>query len=118
MIAIVDYGAGNVTSVAPAVEHLGRECRVTASVAALGAASHIIVPGVGNFRATEALAWAGLGEVITRRIARGVPVLGICLGMQWLFESSAEAPGLTGLGVFPGSCLPFPPTVSVRPNSG
>jgi len=111
VIAIVDYGAGNVTSVKRALEHIGRECSVTADSAALERAERIIVPGVGHFRATEAFASTGLGAALEREIAQGTPVLGICLGMQWLFESSDEAPELSGLAVFRGRCQAFPVTV-------
>ncbi len=111
MIAIVDYGAGNVTSVARALGHLGRDCVVTADAAAVARAERIVVPGVGHFGATRALLDTGLGAVLARCIARRTPVLGICLGLQWLFESSREAPGVPGLGVFRGRCRPLPAAV-------
>ncbi len=111
MIAIVNYGAGNITSVKRAIEHLGHVCEVTSNPGALARACRIIVPGVGNFRATTALSTNGLGAALHRQICLGTPLLGICLGMQWLFESSAEAPGRLGLGEFPGKCEPFPTSV-------
>ena len=111
MIAIVDYGAGNITSVKRAVQHLGHPCVVTSDPARVERAERIIVPGVGNFRATLAFSVTGLGAALERQIARGSHVLGICLGMQWLFESSEEAPELSGLGAFAGRCEPLPAAV-------
>ncbi len=108
MIAVVDYGAGNVTSVRRALEHLGHECTVTADPAKVERAERVIVPGVGHFRATQTLASTGLTATLERAISQGNPVLGICLGMQWLFDSSAEAPELAGLGAIRGRCEPFP----------
>jgi len=108
VIAVVDYGAGNVISVQRALEHLGRECVVTGDPAAVESAERAIVPGVGHFGATSALAATGLRKAIEHRIAERTPVLGICLGMQWLFEASDEDPGLPGLGAFPGRCRAFP----------
>jgi len=111
VIAMVDYGAGNITSVKRAVEHLGHACTVTSDPAVIERSERIIVPGVGNFRATAALSGNGLGAALTRQISDGKPVLGICLGMQWLFQSSDEAPGIPGLGAFEGSCRSFSPPV-------
>jgi len=111
VIAVVDYGAGNVTSVQRALERLGHDCVVTGDSAVVESAERVIVPGVGHFGATTALVVSGLSEVIGRRIAERTPVLGICLGMQWLFEASDEDLGLTGLGAFPGRCRAFPADV-------
>lgn len=111
MIAIVDYRAGNTTSVKRALRRLGHQCVVTSDPGVVARAERIIVPGVGHYGATAAFAVQGLGAALERRIAQGTPLLGICLGMQWLFESSAEAPGLAGLGAFAGRCEPFPATV-------
>ena len=111
MIAIVDYGAGNVTSVKRALEHLGHECVVTAGPEVVARAERIVVPGVGHFGATRAISATPLGAVLARRIAEGACVLGICLGMQWLFEASDEEPGLPGLGAFSGRCRPLPAAV-------
>ena len=101
MIALVDYGAGNLTSVRKALAALGAPFESPASPAVLATADAIVVPGVGHFGATESLdaRWRG---VILERVERGVPLLGICLGMQWLFEGSDEAPGLPGLGLIAG----------------
>ena len=103
-IALVDYGAGNLHSVIKAFRAVGAEVQLTGTVAALSDARAIVVPGVGNFAATGSLGpdWS---TAIRRSIARGVPLLGICLGLQWLFEGSAEAPGTPGLGLEPGRCF-------------
>ena len=111
MIAIVDYGAGNITSVKRAIEHLGHACTVTSDPAFIEVADRIIVPGVGNFRATTALCANGLAPALANHISLDKPLLGICLGMQWLFLSSDEASGIQGLGVFDGRCQSFPPAV-------
>ena len=110
MIAIVDYKAGNLASVKKAFDYLGHESAVTADPGEIARASKIVLPGVGNFEATTALAGA-LQEVVVNAIDRQVPLLGICLGMQWMFESSREAPQLRGLGLFSGECAKFPATV-------
>jgi glutamine amidotransferase len=101
VIALLDYGAGNLTSVRKALVAVGAEVRIPQLPGDLAGANGIIVPGVGNFRATAALdrRWH---EAALEHIAVGRPLLGICLGMQWLFEESAEAPGLAGLGLLPG----------------
>jgi glutamine amidotransferase len=103
VIALVDYGAGNLTSVRKALAALGVEVATPQSPADLVAARGIIVPGVGHFAATASLC-AGWCEGIRGAVDRGAALLGICLGMQWLFEGSAEAPGQQGLGYFAGMC--------------
>jgi imidazole glycerol-phosphate synthase subunit HisH len=110
MIAIVDYQAGNLASVRKAFEHLGQEVAITADPEAIARADKIVLPGVGNFEATAALA-GPLQEVLGRALDREIPLLGICLGMQWMFESSQEAPQLRGLGLFAGECEKFPAEV-------
>ncbi len=110
MIAIVDYRAGNLASVRKAFDHLGREAVITADPEVIAQATKVVLPGVGNFEATTALSGA-LREAVVRAIEREVPLLGICLGMQWMFESSEEAPKLRGLGLFPGECEKFPAEV-------
>ncbi|MGA9813573.1 MAG: imidazole glycerol phosphate synthase subunit HisH [Terriglobales bacterium] len=110
MIAIVDYKAGNLASVKKAFDHLGYESAITADPAAISRADKIVLPGVGNFEATTALAGA-LQEAVVDAIDRQVPLLGICLGMQWMFDSSREAPHLRGLGLFAGECEKFPAAV-------
>jgi imidazole glycerol-phosphate synthase subunit HisH len=110
MIAIVDYQAGNLASVRKALDHLGQESTITSDPEVIGAAAKIVLPGVGNFEATTALSGA-LKEAVVRAVDREIPLLGICLGMQWMFESSQEAPQLRGLGLFPGECEKFPTEV-------
>ena len=103
MIALIDYGAGNLTSVKKALAAIGADVFVPARPNELEAARGIIVPGVGNFGATRALE-AGWTNAIREHVDLGRPVLGICLGMQWLFEGSDEAPNVSGLGILAGRC--------------
>ncbi|MGH9501474.1 MAG: imidazole glycerol phosphate synthase subunit HisH [Terriglobales bacterium] len=110
MIAIVDYQAGNLASVRKAFDHLGYKSVITSNPEEIERASKIVLPGVGNFEATTALSGA-LQEAVVQAIDREIPVLGICLGMQWMFESSQEAPQLRGLGLFAGQCEKFPAAV-------
>jgi glutamine amidotransferase len=110
VIAIVDYQAGNLASVKKAFNHLGYESAITADPAEIARASKIVLPGVGNFEATTALSGA-LQDAVVKAIDRQIPLLGICLGMQWMFESSREAPQLRGLGLFAGECEKFPVAV-------
>ena len=103
-MAVVDYGMGNLASVAKALEYSGAEARVTASTTAVRAAAAVVLPGVGAFRdASERLTRSGLGVVVRERIAAGAPFLGVCLGLQLLFESSGEGGRWPGLGVFEGT---------------
>jgi glutamine amidotransferase len=103
VITLVDYGAGNLTSVRKALAALGADYVTPHSPAEVHAARGIIVPGVGHFGATSALdsAWR---EAIHAAVTRGAALFGICLGMQWLFEGSAEAPDVAGFAAFPGMC--------------
>jgi glutamine amidotransferase len=107
VIALIDYRAGNLTSVRKAFGALGADLYTPASPAELGEAAAIVVPGVGHFGATRALGpdWT---EAILARVGEGRPLLGICLGMQWLFEGSEEAPELRGLGLLGGRCYKLP----------
>jgi glutamine amidotransferase len=107
VIAIVDYQAGNLASVRKALDYLGYESAITADPGVIAAASKVVLPGVGHFEATTALS-GSLQEAIVNAIDRQIPLLGICLGMQWMFESSQEAPKLRGLGLFAGECEKFP----------
>lgn len=107
MIAIVDYGAGNLTSVAKALQHLGRECLVTAHPTEIDRADKLIIPGVGNFKATSRLANGDLGTAVRAAIEAGKPLLGVCLGLQWMFAGSTEAADFPGLGAFCGTCTRF-----------
>lgn len=104
MIALVDYGAGNLTSVKKALAAIAADVYVPSTPADLSRAAAVIVPGVGHFSATRALdaAWR---EAIVARLGEGRPLLGICVGMQWLFEGSEEAPDCPGLGLLAGSCF-------------
>jgi glutamine amidotransferase len=103
VIAIVDYGMGNRRSVEKALVHVGAEPRLTADHAVIGAADGIVIPGVGAFpEAMRRFRAAGLDELVHERAAAGVPILGLCLGMQLLFEASDEHEGATGLGLLPG----------------
>jgi glutamine amidotransferase len=111
MIAIVDYGAGNLTSVKKALDHMGYECAITSDPSQVARAEKIVLPGVGHFASTEALSRCGLRDAITDAIVRGVPFLGICVGMQWMFERSQESPETPGLGLFRGECERFPASV-------
>lgn len=112
-IAIVDYGAGNLTSVKKALDSAGGDAFISSDPDRVARADKLIVPGVGHFAVTAALNDAGLRAAIEEAVARGVPVLGICLGMQWMFASSTEAPNLKGLGIFSGECSHFPADVKV-----
>jgi len=105
VIAIVDYGMGNKRSVEKALEHVGAQPRITADHGELRTAEALILPGVGAFpEAMRRLRAAGLDEVVRERAGAGVPVLGICLGMQLLFERSSEHEGERGLGLLAGEC--------------
>ena len=118
-VTVIDYKAGNLTSVLKALRHLGAEPEVTDSdLALVAAAERIVLPGVGHFQATERLDRTGLTAVIRAAIARGVPFLGICVGMQWLFAGSTEAPRQPGLAAFPESCTRFPEGQEKVPHVG
>ena len=108
MIAIFDYGAGNLRSVQNTLGELGCDYTLVRDAAGLEAASKIILPGVGHFgQMMRALDELGVREALLARIRAGVPFLGICLGMQALFECSDEAPEVRGLGLYPGSVRRF-----------
>lgn len=115
MIAIIDYGAGNLLSVEKALRYLGCECAVTAKAAELGAADMAILPGVGAFGdAMCQLRERRLEQPIREFIASGRPFLGICLGLQILFESSEESPGVEGLGVLKGKICRLPDNFGLK----
>jgi glutamine amidotransferase len=103
-IALVDYGAGNLTSVIKAFKAVGADIRVVSAVDDLNGSQAIVVPGVGHFSATASLGpdWR---TAIQSALGRRVPLLGICVGLQWLFEGSIEAPDVPGLGVIRGRCF-------------
>jgi glutamine amidotransferase len=104
VIALVDYGAGNLTSVRKALNAIGAPVWTPAVAGELGRAHGIIVPGVGHFDSTKALTeeWR---TAIKTMVEDGVPLLGICVGLQWLFDGSEEAPGVSGLSTFSGLCF-------------
>ena len=107
MIALIDYKAGNLTSVRKAFAALGAELFTPERPEDLASADAIVVPGVGHFGATKALGPEWI-EAILGRVGELRPLLGICLGMQWLFEGSEEAPELPGLGLLSGQCYKLP----------
>jgi glutamine amidotransferase len=118
-VAVIDYKAGNLTSVLKALRHLGAEPEVTDSDFALVEnAERIVLPGVGHFQATERLDATGLTPAIRAAIARGVPFLGICVGMQWLYAGSSEAPQQPGIGHFTEACTRFPESHEKVPHVG
>jgi glutamine amidotransferase len=111
MIAIVDYGAGNLNSVKKAFEYLGAGVAVTADQEQIAAADKIVLPGVGHFSALGGLDNLGLRNALLQGARAGKPLLGICLGMQWLFDGSDESPELAGAKIFAGRCRQFPMAV-------
>lgn len=109
MVAIIDYDAGNIRSVEKAAKLLGHEAVVTRDRETILKADHVILPGVGAFGdAMDKLRRFGLVDTIHEAVNRKLPFLGICLGLQLLFESSEEAPGVEGLGLLPGKILRIP----------
>ena len=110
MIAIVDYGAGNISSVKKALEHLGTDAQVTSDASVIAAAQKLIVPGVGHFTRCQTLNQS-MRAPILEAIKSGKPFLGICVGMQWLFAGSTEAPETPGAALFAGECSRFPASV-------
>ena len=118
-VTVIDYKAGNLTSVLKALRHLGAEVTVTDSdLSLVHSAERIVLPGVGHFAATKRLDDTGLTSAIRSAIARGIPFLGICVGMQWLYAGSSEAPGHAGLGHFPELCSRFPECDQKVPHVG
>jgi glutamine amidotransferase len=118
-VTVIDYKAGNLTSVLKALRHLGAEPEVTDSdLALVKNAERIVLPGVGHFQATEVLDTTGLTGAIRAAIARGVPFLGICVGMQWLYAGSTEAPAQPGLAHFRDKCSRFPQGAEKVPHVG
>ena len=109
MIAIIDYDAGNLKSVEKALQHLGRDCKITRNAKEILEADKVILPGVGAFAdAMEKLQKYDLIDVIHQVVDKKTPFLGICLGLQLMFESSEEGPGVKGLGLLPGKIVRFP----------
>lgn len=109
MTAIIDYDAGNIRSVEKALAAIGEEAVVTRDAEELLKAERVILPGVGSFGdAMRKLEEFQLTEVIREIVRKGTPFLGICLGLQLLFEESEESPGVKGLGILPGKILRIP----------
>lgn len=126
-VTVIDYKAGNLTSVMKALRAAGADPTLTDDPAVIQAAERIILPGVGHFAATRRLDETGITPVVREAISRRVPFLGICVGLQWLFAGSTEAPGSPGLAAFPETCDRFTPgpkiphvgwnSLSLRPES-
>ncbi len=113
MIALIDYGAGNLTSVRKGFAAAAADLFTPRDPSELNTATGIVVPGVGNFAATAALEGEWI-EAIGRQVNMGTPLLGICLGMQWLYEGSDEAPVVRGLGAIAGRCSRLPPHAGLK----
>lgn len=115
MIAIIDYDAGNVKSVEKALQYLGEDAVLTSDKELILGADGVILPGVGAFGdAMERLHSRGLADVIYEVVKRKIPFLGICLGLQLLFESSEETPGVKGLGILKGKIVRFPDSEDLK----
>jgi len=109
LIAVLDYGIGNLRSAEKALEHVGADARLTADAGLIADADAVVLPGVGAFGpCIEALRSRGLDEVALDAVASGRPFLGVCIGMQMLYESSEESPDVPGLGVLPGRIRRLP----------
>jgi len=114
-VALIDYGAGNLRSVANALRALGVEPEVVASAADLDGATHLVLPGVGSFGDCMAqLEQRGLANLIREWVSAGRPYLGICLGYQILFDASDESPGVLGLGLFRGRVRRFTESLGLK----
>ena len=115
MVAIIDYGAGNIKSVENAVRSLGAEAVLTKDKDVILSADHVILPGVGAFgEAMKRIRENGLEDVIREVAGSGVPFLGICLGLQLLFAESEESPGVRGLHILPGRIRRIPDMRTIR----
>jgi glutamine amidotransferase len=108
MIAVIDYKAGNLTSVVKTLKYLGAETLVTQDPEVVWRAAKVVLPGVGHFRATALLGELGITEAVREAISSGAWFLGVCVGLQWLYEGSTEARETPGLGQFAGECERFP----------
>lgn len=106
-VTVIDYSAGNLTSVVKALRSLGAEAIVTENPESVRNAERIVLPGVGHFAATRRLEETGIRSAVEEAINREVPFLGICVGLQWLYAGSTEAAACRGLGALPGSCQRF-----------
>jgi glutamine amidotransferase len=108
---VIDYQAGNLNSVCKALRTIGADVHVTNRPDDLREATRIVLPGVGHFSSTGCLMKNGIGDALRERVDAGTPFLGICVGLQWLFAGSTEAPETSGLGIFPSMCDRFPVSV-------
>ncbi len=112
MIAVLDYGIGNLRSAEKALQRVGGDALLTADCALASSAEGVVLPGVGAFgRCMDALQESGLDQVVLGAVERGTPLLGICVGMQMLYAGSDEDPGVAGLGVLPGTLHRLPDNV-------
>ena len=115
MIAIIDYGAGNLQSVKKAFDFIGAENVITNDPKVILSADKILLPGVGSFGdAMDSMEKSGLVEIVKECALSGKPFLGICLGLQLLFEESEESPGVKGLGIFKGKIKKFPSDMGLK----
>ena len=115
MIAIIDYGAGNLQSVKKALDFIGAESVITDNPETINACDKILLPGVGSFGdAMDSMTQKGLVETVKENAMSGKPFLGICLGLQLLFEESEESPGVKGLGIFKGKIKKFSPDMGLK----
>jgi glutamine amidotransferase len=118
-VTVIDYRAGNLTSVVKALRYLGADVEVTGDdISMVNRAERLVLPGVGHFSATQRLDATGMTPAVRAAIERGVPFLGICVGMQWLYSGSTEAPACHGLEQFPQSCERFPECDQKVPHVG
>ncbi len=118
-IAVLDYGIGNLRSAEKALAHVGADAVLTADPAEVDRSDAVVLPGVGAFgRCREALHEAGLDEVTLEAVASGRPFLGICVGMQLLYDASQESPDVQGLGILPGTVVRLPVGVNPADSGG
>ncbi len=109
LVAVLDYGIGNLRSAQKALEKAGADARLTADPELIAGAKGVVLPGVGNFgRCMEAVHASGLGQLAVQAAGSGRPFLGICVGLQMLYERSEESPGVAGLGIVPGTIVRLP----------
>ena len=115
MIAIIDYGAGNLQSVKKALDFIGAESVITDNIETINACDKILLPGVGSFGdAMDSMTQKDLVDTVKQNAMSGKPFLGICLGLQLLFEESEESPGVKGLGIFKGKIKKFSPDMGLK----